>query len=73
MTDRRPDTVNCIHDKQHHIISTLQAKREHNIYGVNVMKINSEFPLPSSLPQSIYWNETSGHPLAVINQAHSAE
>ena len=43
------------------------------IYGVNVMKINSEFPLPSSLPQSIYWNETSGHPLAVINQTYSAE
>jgi len=43
------------------------------IHGFNVMKMNSEFPLPSSLPQSIYWNETSGHPLVVINQTHSAE
>jgi len=30
VTERRTDTVNCIHDKQLHITSTLQAKREHD-------------------------------------------
>jgi hypothetical protein len=72
VTDRRKDTVNYIYD--YNITLCQYCKTNANtIHGVNVMKINSEFPCPIFLQQRIYWNETSEHPLVVINQTHSAE